>query len=470
MPRTGAGTSLSTQIVAQTPELVCPSSGDQQSSCRAFLSTLFAAFDTNGLRYCVLHSWDELPERIASDLDIALHPDDFTSLPLVLKHLRESGYVPVQALNYLVGAHYFVFVWFDGFTVHSAAVDIITEHRRGGLKAPSVYSLVAGRRRQGLFWIPAPESEFLYLLAKKVWKRAASPAQECRLQTLVEQLGRPRAEELAGQIFLGQMNRRVVEACVSRNLGALLAHTRAQTWKTSLARNPLGVIAYASSEALRCFRRLKQPTGLLIAVLGPDGSGKSTLVEQLIHSSRRAFRRTRVFHWRPALLWRRAATGDTTQPHARPCRSAAASIARLCAFLFDYWAGYAVLIAPRLARSGLIIFDRYFDDILIDPLRYRYGGPAWIARMLARVAPRPDLFLILDSPEHVIASRKQELTSEELQGQRQLYLEYAGRQARARTIDGSRQLADVTMQAARTVFEFLANRFDRRHPTWAARA
>lgn len=418
----------------------------------------------------MLHSWDELPERIKSDLDVALHPDDFAALPLAFECLRKNGYVPVQALNYLVGAYYFVFVWFDGNTLHSAAVDIITEHRRGGLKVPSVHSLISGRRRHGIFWIPAPEAEFQYLLAKKVWKRAASPAQSGRLTTLVEQLGRPKAEQLARPIFLGKMNTCVVEACANRNLDTLLTHTRAQTWKTSLARNPFAVVAYVFSEALRCIRRLTQPTGVLIAVLGPDGAGKSTLINELIHVSQRAFRRTRVFHWRPALLWRRTVPVDTTRPHARPCRSFASSTIRLCAFIFDYWAGYAALIAPLLARSGLIVFDRYFDDLLIDPLRYRYGGSHRVARILSHLVPRPDLVLVIDSPEHVLFSRKQELTFEEVRHQRQLYSEYAARQPRVQTIDSSRQISDVAMHAARLLFDVLVNRFERRYPTWAPRA
>lgn len=459
---------MTAQIVDNVSELAYPFS-DGRRTCRDFLSALFSAFDGTGLRYCVLHSWDDLPERITSDLDIALHPDDFTALPLAFQSLRNSGYMPVQALNYLVGAYYFVFVWFDGTTVHSAAVDIIIEHRRGGLKVPSVRSLISGRRRHGLFWIPAPEAEFLYLLAKKVWKRAASPAQANRLKTLVEQLGQLNAEQLAQQIFLGQMNVRAVAACANGDLDALLTHTRAQTWKTSLARNPLAVIGYVFSEALRCSRRLTQQTGLLVAVLGPDGAGKSTLINELIHVSQRAFRRTRVFHWRPALLWKRTAQADTTQPHARPCRSAISSATRLCAFLCDYWAGYVTLIAPLRARSGLIVFDRYFDDVLIDPFRYRYGGPHWFARMLSCLVPRPDLVLIVDSPEDVIFSRKQELTSEELRHQRQSYSEYAAREPRARTIDASRQIPDVTSDAAHSLFSFLVNRFERRYPTWAAR-
>ena len=117
-------------------------SAEEHRSCEGFLLTLFHALDNFSIRYCVLHSWDELPERVCSDLDMALHPDDFAALPSVIEYLRNKGYVPVQVLNYLVGAYYFIFSWFDRLAVRSVAVDIIVEHRRGGLTIPSVPSLV----------------------------------------------------------------------------------------------------------------------------------------------------------------------------------------------------------------------------------------------------------------------------------------------------------------------------------------
>jgi thymidylate kinase len=430
------------------------------------LVTLFNSLDRNEVRYCVLHSWEELPQKLSSDLDIAIHPEDARKMPLLFRSLREKGYTAVQVFNYFVDAYYVIFFWLEGITVNSVAVDIIFEHRRGGLIVPSGESLVSGRRRQGLFWIPAPESEFTYLLAKKTWKGAVPPMQALRLKTLVEQLGRPTAERLAGQLFLGELRISVVEACASGRIDALLGELKGQTWKTSFLRNPWKLTEYVLSDGVRRVRRWMQPTGVFVTVMGPDGAGKSTLIQHLIQAVSPAFRRHRLFHWRPMLLWRRKTRRDTTRPHSLTPHPAWRSIAMLFANFLDYWLGYWLLIRPLLARSGLVVFDRYFDDLLIDAKRYRYGKPLWVARALSSLIPKPDLVLVLDAPDEVVLSRKQEVAPEEVQRQRRSYCEYQNETANSRLIDATPSVAQVTAECARAILEFLAQRSRRRHARW----
>ena len=203
--------------------------------------------------------------------------------------------------------------------------------------------------------------------------------------------------------------------------------------------------------------------------MGPDGSGKSTLVQHLVDAARPLFRRDRVFHWRPMLLWRRKDATDITAPHGRPPYTSWWSTVRLFAHVLDYWLGYWFLIRPLLARSGLVVFDRYFHDVLADPFRYRFGGPMWLARSVARLVPKPDLLLILDAPEQVIFSRKMEVLPEELGRQRPIYAQFANRFCHTRIIDSSVSAAQVASEAAKTVADHLANRFRQQHRSWSYR-
>jgi thymidylate kinase len=435
-------------------------------SRKEFLFTLFSSLDSNQVRYCVLHSWEQLPQDLSSDLDIAVHPGDDRNLISVFRSLRGKGYTPIQVINYFVDAYCFRFLWFEGPGINSVAVDVIFKHQRGPLMAPSVNLLVSGRRRHGMFWIPAPEAEFTFLLARKTWKGTAPFRQERRLKLLVEQLGRPTAERLAGELFPGKLTVRVVEACVSGRLNPLLAQIKAQVWKASLVRNPLRLIADLLFDGIRLVRRWSQPTGLFVAVMGPDGTGKSTLIEHMVQAVSPAFDRHRLFHWRPMLLWRRKTTRDTTRPHSLPPHSPWRSITRLLAHVLDYSLGYWLLVRPVLARSGIVVFDRYFDDIRIDPKRYRYGGPLWLARVVRPLIPKPDLVLVLDAPDAVIISRKQEVAQEEVECQRRLYSKYQNTTSRTQSINATGAITQVTDETARVILELLARRSERRHANW----
>jgi thymidylate kinase len=443
-----------------------PRSSELRRSRRDLLSTLFSALDSHQVRYCVLHSWEELPHELSSDLDIAVHPEDERKLALVFRFLRGKGYAPVQAINYALDAHCFRFLWHDDAATDSLAVDVIFKHQKGVLVTPSAKLLISGRRRLGAFWIPAPESEFTYLLARRTWKGTAPPRQARRLKALVAQLGQARAQRLAAELFFGRLSVRIVEACSKGQLNSLLARIKWEPWKTSLVRNPFGLMANLLFDGIRRIRRWAMPTGLFITLMGPDGVGKSTLIKHLVEAVGCVFDRHRLFHWRPMLLWQQRAMGDATRPHSAPRHGCCLSVARIFAHLLDYWLGYWLVLRPLLARSGLVVFDRYFDDVLIDPKRYRYGGPLWLVRIVRHLIPEPDMVLILDAPDEMVLSRKQEIELAEIQRQRRLYVRAEGRTCASRVINASGSIPQVTAEAVVAVIEHLARRFECQNGRW----
>jgi thymidylate kinase len=161
----------------------------------------------------------------------------------------------------------------------------------------------------------------------------------------------------------------------------------------------------------RIVRRVLRPTGLVVAVLGPDGAGKSTVIEGLHRELSQVFRRTHRFHLRPRLLAGvRPANAPVTDPHGLPPRGKLASLAKLVFFVLDAWVGHALCVSPLKRRSSLVIFDRYAQDMLADPLRYRLSTPRWLNAALLRPIPPPDLWLILDAPAPVLLGRKAEVS------------------------------------------------------------
>jgi thymidylate kinase len=194
--------------------------------------------------------------------------------------------------------------------------------------------------------------------------------------------------------------------------------------------------------------------------------GKSTVLEGLAAEFSIPLRRRSLFHWRPQLLAKRKDDRPVTDPHGQTPRGALVSMAYLSVFFADCWAGYLLVIKPRLVRSGFVQFDRYFHDVLVDPQRYRYGGPDWFAKLLCRLLPEPDLVILLDANEDLILSRKTELTRAEIQRQRHAYAALRFQRAKevcVRTDDG---IQPTLGASATAVAEFMEQRFGKRIGHW----
>jgi thymidylate kinase len=207
-------------------------------------------------------------------------------------------------------------------------------------------------------------------------------------------------------------------------------------------------------------------TGVLVAVLGPDGVGKSTVLEGLAAEFIVPLRRRRLFHYRPQVLAKRKDNRPVTDPHGQTPRGALISMVYLSVFFADCLAGYFLEVKPRLVRSGFVQFDRYFHDVMVDPRRYRYGGPQWYAKLLSRLLPEPDLVIVLDANEDLILSRKTELTRAEIQRQRQAYAELRFRRAKEVCVRTDGGIQPTLKASATAVAEFMSQRFDKRIGNW----
>ena len=162
--------------------------------------------------------------------------------------------------------------------------------------------------------------------------------------------------------------------------------------------------------------------GLWVVLLGPDGAGKSALIESLATQGSTGFRRCVSYHLRPTLR-RGGFEGDANvDPQGQRARGTLVSVFKLVYLLVVNWLGYLVAVRPQLARGKLILFDRYFPDCVVDPRRYRLPRSCKsIAELIARLIPEPDLYVVLDAPAKVLQERKTEVTAAESERQRTDY-------------------------------------------------
>lgn len=199
--------------------------------------------------------------------------------------------------------------------------------------------------------------------------------------------------------------------------------------------------------------RLKfRPSGKTVAIIGPDGAGKSTLIEKLevgLPSSVKriymgvnptaathALPTTRLIWFLNRVLKRPRPNYDMdSQPQAAKEQHQRNSLKQLFSEVKS-----AFFVLNRVSeqwyhqwvcwyyqwRGHLVLIDRHF---YLDYLALKLTNPArrsvvaWRIHdfLIERVYPRPDLTLYLDAPPEVLFARKQEVSLARLETMRRAY-------------------------------------------------
>jgi len=199
---------------------------------------------------------------------------------------------------------------------------------------------------------------------------------------------------------------------------------------------------------------------LKIVILGPDGAGKSSVIQGLMGRLNRIGRTVTMRHLKPFLVVRRRGEPVTivVNPHGKSPRSAFSSLAKIFVWLIEEW--YAHIFQDD--KEKLLIYDRYYHDLLVDPKRYRYGGPRWAAELVGKLIPTPSLWVLLDTSAQVLQARKQEVPLEETERQRQTYFAFVRKQRNHVIINASQPLnkvvADVEQAISGVLCEGKGNR------------
>ncbi len=430
------------------------------------LQAVVALCDDHQIPYCILHGHKDFPSRVVSDVDCIV-PAAFLPGPiaaLLHDNRQRLEATLVQWIQHEATANYFVLAMAGQTSpCEFLAVDISSDYRGDGRVFYPGNEMLASRRLERGFWVPAPALEFGCYLIKKITKAALTEEHDGRLTELYHDDPHGCARQVA-RFWRGSSVPLICEVAASgewdrvRNeIGAL----RRQLLRPSSVSELSSSIRYWAADSRRRVQRWRVPTGLHVVMLGVDGSGKSTTMADLAGAMAPAFRRVSSHHLAPGLA-RRRAPPPTTEPHRLPPRSLIGSLAKALYWLVDYSLGYWIRVRPALARSTLVLFDRYLVDALVDPRRYRYAGPASLLRLLWRVVPKPDLLLLLDAPAETTQARKREVPAGETGRQRQAYLALAGQLRYARVIDAAPPRSAVLIQACNAVLEFMNDRTMRR--------
>ena len=153
----------------------------------------------------------------------------------------------------------------------------------------------------------------------------------------------------------------------------------------------------------------------LIVVLGPDGSGKSTLIDNLIKKYQQ-YGTNYYSHLYPK-LYKYKSLKKAVYPYSKkPYPVFIGDLKIIYMFLRNIFCLFNVSFKLK-NNSSILWCDRYFFDVFADPLRYRIDKTFLNYKFLNKLVRRPDVIIILNPPLSSILKRSTEISEKELKKQ-----------------------------------------------------
>jgi thymidylate kinase len=177
--------------------------------------------------------------------------------------------------------------------------------------------------------------------------------------------------------------------------------------------------------------------GLVVALLGPDGAGKSGLVASLAMSSPLPVRARYMGLYQ---------AGAPTQRKRRRGASGLFRLAMVTSVSVRSW------LDRR--RGRVVILDRHVYDLLMRAGARR----AQLRRAVyLRVGIRPDITIVLDAPPEILHERRPEQSVDQSAEERARYGRIAGAVPGAVIVDATQPLVDVAASVNAIVWDRLVS-------------
>jgi len=305
----------------------------------------------NGIPYCIVGNTDDFPDAIAGDVDIIIPQEKVKTLhPLMLGFCKANHFKLVQCLQHENNAFYYVIQWWENNLPAFLKLDICGDYYRKAklflLSDELLANTEEAKDDQGHgkgFLVPAPAMEFIYYLLKKIDKSNLNHEQAMHLHT--QWLKNPTGCLSNIRRFWNDEDSALIKQAADNNDWHQVIQAIPQLRK-SIHRKVHITARGIIGEFLRRVRRVLFPTGFSVVFLGPDGSGKSSVIDAVSTSLAPAFRKQARYHLRPFFLRARAESDGqpVTNPHASPQYGLIISVIKIFYLWLDYTVGYLISV------------------------------------------------------------------------------------------------------------------------------
>lgn len=374
------------------------------TSAPEFLNLYFGELDQRGIPYVILHSYEKLPEGVESDIDYAVEQSNLPKLNEIQKELCEvHNWRLVQSLQHGVCAFYNILISLDDPS-ERLELDACSHYTRARHLFVKDSFLLEGRRKHGPYSVPKPAAEFIYVMTKLFDAKNKNPKDYIgRLEDLFR-----KDPEGAREAFKGvfQDTPYPLDEWFQKSPSEW-----SELRKILLRRNLFGPRMLAS-EFLRVARRILNPTGLFVSIDQFGSLISEDTKERILSCQKNFFRRTYqlpILVINPTPVENEDGDVNLGSPQGKK-RGFLSSLSLLVSSYLKYWKQYFSNVWPGRISSSFILADMDLSFFHRYPGRFNLSGnSAWVARILAALAPRPDLrfcAVVEASPADVISGSR----------------------------------------------------------------
>ena len=377
------------------------------------LAELFRHLNTN-CEYAVLRNFEGLPEKNNSrDIDIIIERKAYKKQKNALIALLEKHNWKI--ITYLNSDR--VVTWVCGCIDKESNVEIIQldfffNTSLFGVRLINAKEFLANREFNGKIYHVNKDFEFLdkYLYDRVVG--AEYPKKYSHVKDAV------RDSKVVSEKLKRVFDARSIEECDRCSGKKMLLH--------AAMRNPFATLGrFIKFEYHRIKNYICSNTGFSIGFTGPDGSGKTTVIDTIIERIAPVFEKAhKYYHFRPTLFGnlgdvahsagiKKEVDHNYSDPHRGGKTGKFNSFVRLCYYSLDYIIGYFVKVKSVTRITRVVVFDRYYTDIICDSRRSRiYLSPKFLYWWGKLFIPTLNYNILLTASSETILARKHELDEE----------------------------------------------------------
>jgi thymidylate kinase len=437
------------------------------------IKSIFSEIDLEGIDYCILRNYENLPDCVGThDIDMLVKPSDFRRTIAVIEHeARQTGALIIARVR----SPKVMDIAILGKSEDSwwgVRLDVMAYVGTNGFPIMSTPFVLQGKQtHNGLKVANGNDASILAFLKdvigsgkdKKGYRTAAAETYkntENYLQVLQETFGHSLDKSQAAKIFSDE----------EIDLKELQKDLQGKNRKKQLLSSPFQYLSWIVKENIYKVKRIISPPGFCIAIIGTDGSGKTTVINEIKKPLESALHNNIHYeHLRPNLIPSIAVllgkkskddNGPVDNPHEGKPSNFAGSLLRLSYYSIDYIFGYWFKVRKIIARRPkLFIFDRYFYDNIIDQRRNCLALPDRLVRFFGFFIPEPDMVLCLGAEPEKIFARKPELPLDEIRRQVSALKEFCDTKNNAVWIDTSSDLQTTIDDALNAISIKMSERY-----------